>query len=534
MEKWVTGEPITAEKMNQMGDSIDNINTITTGSLQATFLAESDVPTTYTTIGGVQAENGNNLDSSAYMRTGYRVLTRSVMFNLTDTTYEYMIFLYSSNSGTTRLYSLTEGQYIQGPTLIPKISFHKRHISASTMTESPEVVVANNYRVSVRRVDGADITAEDQTAAEAATIITELTDKTLTVDGAIADAKTTGDHLGELEQAKMALATGSYPYFNNGEYSDSNKSIIQQGNLVTMNGISDASTGQTTTKIQLSYPFGVWNNTSSTMPQKYKVYPIKLLNGHTYDITLNVKGGTREKGDGLGLIYVGLLNENENWLVQGSLDCESDSLLLSYKPTETMSVAFRIYWARLLTLTDFQLEVTLEDVTLRDKIIKKTDFSNQLGSMSGKIENSVITRPDNISSPQQYFSFAPFQNATQLIISKVKSNVFTIGFSTTLPKTSTQLSNVTYHSRATEVSVDTPDKTGYVVIQYYNSTTENPENVTQQEVFDSIKVIGINTPTDTTLTQQYVAADAKRVGDLGKLLVQKGVITQSEWNNIIA
>lgn len=164
----------------------------------------------------------------------------------------------------------------------------------------------------------------------------------------------------------------------------------------------------------------------------------------------------------------------------------------------------------------FGEEITeLENKTteLENKVIRKTDFSNYIGSMSGKIENSVIARPDSTTNPQQYIGFAPFQNAAQLIINKIKSNAFTIGFSTTPPTSNTQLNNVTYHSEVTEVLIDTPDKTGYVVIQYYNSTTENPETVTQQEVLNSIKVIGINVPTDTTLTQQYVAADAKKVGE---------------------
>lgn len=162
---------------------------------ESAFMAESSLAKSYTRLGvGVNADTGNDwTNHSECMCTGYRVLDRSVLFNITDPTYKYLIYLYSTNNIDGRLYCLTEKEYIQGPIVIPKTSFHKKHVNQSSMTDTKVPVTANRYRVSVQRIDGADLTAEDQAAAEAATMITELTDKTLTVDGAIADSKVVGD-----------------------------------------------------------------------------------------------------------------------------------------------------------------------------------------------------------------------------------------------------------------------------------------------------------------------------------------------------
>lgn len=490
MEKWVTGEPITASKMNQIGDSIDNANTIAIEALSTANSAQDENTRLKNALTQVTTLTGNPI-----------VITNALAM--------------TPNNITIEITPAQDGV----PTPSAPIDINSYSMIALTRTDgtggnSATRFIDLDFLASGSVYGGEIVLNEDGTNTLSITWV-KKTLAQLNADVRPFQYNTTYSH-GVFRTSFTGLKYGNSTIGFCNSYG-----FYRSEQLKTLgNTMPDKQFGfQNTTSwvVFRDDDYQVANYASeddmiaawlADHADTYIVYELKT----PIEIPINIMKLSLLDGENILTNDAGL------------------SMTLAYREARsyTDSTLTKVNTAADAKATGDKI------MELENKVIKKTDFSNYIGSMSGKIENSVITRPDSTTSPQQYIGFAPFQNVTQLIINKAKSNIFTIGFSTTPPKSNTSLSNVTYHSEATEVSVDTPDKTGYVVIQYYNSTTESPESLTQQEVLDSIKVIGINTPTDTTLTQQYVAADAKRVGDLGKLLVQKGVITQSEWNNIIA
>ena len=232
------------------------------------------------------------------------------------------------------------------------------------------------------------------------------TDPTLTVSGAPADAKATGDAVGDLKSATDDLTDcarlGLIPYACNGENTNV-FTVSQEGNEVTINGTSNATASQVSTKVSLSGRLYSWN--SSTTPDSVKIYPIKLFNGHTYKLKISLISGTLDEGGGTGTIRAIILNENESRLARVDLDSEADTEVTFVSNGDKIRVG--LLCSRLMTLTNAKIRLELSDKTIEDipdEIAGKQDiltFDNvptkdsENPVKSGGIYNSIKTQIEN-------------------------------------------------------------------------------------------------------------------------------------------
>ena len=169
--------------------------------------------------------------------------------------------------------------------------------------------------------------------------------------------------VGELKSAieynEKCDTLGLIPYACNGSNTNI-LSVVQNGNEVTINGTSNATASQGSTKVSLSYEIYSWN--ASTWPHG-KNYTIPFLNGHTYKLRADVISGTRDKGEGSGEINVHLKSEDgtlaeitigiNETTGEATYTAESDEMALVY---------MRI--SRLMTMTDVVVQIEIKDVTM--------------------------------------------------------------------------------------------------------------------------------------------------------------------------
>lgn len=139
------------------------------------------------------ANSGGYQNNSHYCKTGYRTqYTKATLFTLPAGTYEYTIFLYSNSTVSSALRSLSGGKYVTGSTLIPP------RVGNQTV------------RIAIRRADGAEITAEERAQGgpiDSAGTFSDLTDESLSIAGAAADAKKVGDLIGLLISKNIITRT---------------------------------------------------------------------------------------------------------------------------------------------------------------------------------------------------------------------------------------------------------------------------------------------------------------------------------------
>ena len=139
------------------------------------FTVPSSVSATPTQEGGVNPTTGQNMSGTQYYRTGYRSFTNNMLFKLNHNDYKYTMWLYSNNTSTAKICSLTNQNWTTGLTLIPNDK-------------------GGTYiRIGYTRKDGAAITTNDIETITANALLFEATDTSLSIAGAAADAKATGD-----------------------------------------------------------------------------------------------------------------------------------------------------------------------------------------------------------------------------------------------------------------------------------------------------------------------------------------------------
>lgn len=139
------------------------------------FTVPSSVSATPTQEGGVNSTTGHNMSGTQYYRTGYRSFTNNMLFKLNHNDYKYTMWLYSDNNIESKICSLTNQNWTTGLTLIPNDK-------------------GGTYiRIGYTRKDGAAITTNDIETITANALLFEATDTSLSVAGAAADAKATGD-----------------------------------------------------------------------------------------------------------------------------------------------------------------------------------------------------------------------------------------------------------------------------------------------------------------------------------------------------
>lgn len=159
--------------------------------------------------------------------------------------------------------------------------------------------------------------------------------------------------------------------------------VKQENNRLTLNGTSNATATQATTKCLLSDHLECWNAT--TVPTTADVYTLNLLKGHKYKLKAKFVSGTRDKTTGTGNLFFRLFNSGGQVFTM-TLGIDATSVEGYYKSDGT-ALAVRMQWGRLLKATDVVIDFTIQDVT--------ADHSNLFYvSANGDDANSGLTSSD--------------------------------------------------------------------------------------------------------------------------------------------
>lgn len=180
------------DKGSFYGEYVANVAERTKTELHETAKAIAEQAVTFSgittgsswTVGqGIAKSNGANFSDDKYCRTGYIQYHGAVLIYIDNDDYEFIVWEYSGSSVGSAVYAPKRGQYNYDPVMISN--------------EHGGV----NFRMAVRRIDGADIAASDVTALTSAIKTFAITDKTLTKSGVPADAKAVGDVKSSLDAA---------------------------------------------------------------------------------------------------------------------------------------------------------------------------------------------------------------------------------------------------------------------------------------------------------------------------------------------
>ena len=123
---------------------------------------------------GIGTHTGGGLEDAKKCRTGYIQIDEAVLVYIDDPNYNFIVWEYTGQSISTAVFAPRES-YESTPVVISKEQN------------------AAYFRLAVSRKDNADMTSNDVTAVIAAIKTFSETDKTLTIEGASADAKAVGD-----------------------------------------------------------------------------------------------------------------------------------------------------------------------------------------------------------------------------------------------------------------------------------------------------------------------------------------------------
>ena len=140
--------------------------------------------------GGVSPTAGTNNTGSDLCRLGYTEYTGPLLLMIDSSDYEWNVWAYTNKGTSYKIKSLTNKGYATGPVVLPAV------------TGSHPC-----FRIGFRRLDGTTVTEEMMTALAGKISFYKLTDATLAVSGAAADAKTAGDRLTTDETAITGLGT---------------------------------------------------------------------------------------------------------------------------------------------------------------------------------------------------------------------------------------------------------------------------------------------------------------------------------------
>ena len=162
----------------------------------------------WTLTGGISAGSGQNYTASNLFRFGFTNLDYPIAFDMSDSDYEFAIWVYSSKSASAGVYSVTDKDYTQKKTIIYPLGTGKY------------------FRIGFRRTDKANMTtgASDPTSDEYkvknSLRFWQVTDKTLLLANVPADAKAVGDKITELTNT-IWFETEPYHIWVNGNISTS-------------------------------------------------------------------------------------------------------------------------------------------------------------------------------------------------------------------------------------------------------------------------------------------------------------------------
>lgn len=178
---------------------------------------------------------------------------------------------------------------------------------------------------------------------------------------------------------------GLIPYSANGSYATSTLTIAQNGNDITLNGASNATAKQITTKVLLSDHIEAWNN--SATPTTAQVYTIPLLSGHTYKLKSTIVSGTRSEGEGSNRILTRLVNSSDTMVCGQTIEINQTTSAVTYTSAVDEDVAVRLLVTRGMTCTDLVVRIELSDIT-NEKAMSLSDLIAQYKNENGVFDTS--------------------------------------------------------------------------------------------------------------------------------------------------
>ena len=175
------------------------------------------------------------------------------------------------------------------------------------------------------------------------------------------------------------------------------------GNIITINGTSGATVSQSSTKISITDHVQIWN--SATTPSEVQVYPVKLVSGHTYSLTVVKQSGTIDKRSGTGTVLVSVY-DSDSTLYASCITNDDNSYSNSVTFTAgNYPLLLRMYVARLATLTNAVFSVVVRDITYDAEIDETNSKVGELSDAIGTYDKRVA-----LSAEQGYYWNS--QNAT--------------------------------------------------------------------------------------------------------------------------
>ena len=206
-----TSETYTAAHWTdaKLGPDVSALKSAFDGTIVMSGVAPITIPSNaWTLTGGISAGSGQNYTASNLFRFGFTNLDYPIAFDMSDSDYEFAIWVYSSKSASAGVYSVTDKDYTQKKTIIYPLGTGKY------------------FRVGFRRTDKANMTtgASDPTSDEYkvknSLRFWQVTDKTLLLANVPADAKAVGDKITELTNT-IWFETEPYHIWVNGNISTS-------------------------------------------------------------------------------------------------------------------------------------------------------------------------------------------------------------------------------------------------------------------------------------------------------------------------
>ena len=170
--------------------------------------------------------------------------------------------------------------------------------------------------------------------------------------------------------------------------------VDQKWNIITINGLSNATSAQSSTKILLTGPLTVRNDIDP-IPREL-VYPIKLLEDHVYRYGLNVLSGTRTltSSSGTGRMTMRLHDSSETELSRITLELESTGISGTIIGNgENIKVS--VYVGRYLQCTDLVMDVYLEDIT------EEMEFAKVNARLMAD-EQAILTKADETATNTRF------------------------------------------------------------------------------------------------------------------------------------
>ena len=192
-----------------LANDVSSLKSAFDGTIVMNGVAPITIPSnSWTLTGGISAGSGQNYTASNLFRFGFTNLDYPIAFDMSDSDYEFAIWVYSSKSASAGVYSVTDKDYTQKKTIIYPLGTGKY------------------FRVGFRRTDKANMTtgASDPTSDEYkvknSLRFWQVTDKTLLLANVPADAKAVGDKIAELTNT-IWFETEPYHIWVNGNINTS-------------------------------------------------------------------------------------------------------------------------------------------------------------------------------------------------------------------------------------------------------------------------------------------------------------------------